>query len=486
MNGKKVFSNIIWRFFERFGAQGVTLIVSIVLARLLDPQVYGTVAIVTALISILEVFIDSGLGNALIQKLHADDLDFSSVFYFNLAVCLILYAILFFCAPAIAAFYKIDELTALIRVLGLTLIISGVKNIQQAYVAKNMLFKRFFFATLGGTIGAAVVGILMALKGYGVWAVVAQHLFNATVDTIILWVTVQWRPKRMFSFERLKGLFSYGWKLLAAQLLDTVYAKIRSLIIGKKYSSEDLSYYDRGEQIPTFISSSINTAIVSVLHSAMALEQENPESVKKMIKRGNVVSTYILMPALIGIAACAETLVSVVLTGKWLPCVPYLRIFCICYAFFPFHLTNLSAIKAMGRSDIFLKLEILKKVFQTILILVSMQFGVIYMAYSLLIDEFLSQIVNSWPCKKLVGYGYLEQMKDMLPNILLTGFMFVAVYFLNRLSCNKILLLIIQVVTGAIIYVFSSFLLKTEGFRTAKNLIIQLLQKRKNATNIDS
>ena len=243
---KSVISGFLWRFAERCGAQGVSFIVTIVLARLLNPNVYGTISIILVFTTVLQVFIDSGMGSALIQKKNADDLDFSSVFFFNMIMCSFLYLILFFVAPIIAIFYDDKTLTAVIRVLGLTLIISGIKNVQQAYVARTMQFKRFFFATLGGTLGAAIVGIGMAYSGYGIWALVVQQLFNATVDTIILWLTVKWRPKKMFSVERIRTLFAFGWKLLVSSLLDTVYNNIRQLIIGKMYSSSDLAYYNRG------------------------------------------------------------------------------------------------------------------------------------------------------------------------------------------------------------------------------------------------
>ncbi len=233
MNNKNVFSNFLWRFLERCGAQGVTFVVSIVLARLLDPSLYGTIALVTVFTTIMQVFVDSGMGNALIQKKDADDLDFSSVFWFNISMCSVMYLIMFFAAPLIAAFYKIPELTSIVRVLSLILVISGVKNVQQAFVSRNMLFKRFFFATIGGTIGAALIGIAMAYLGFGVWALVAQMLFNATVDTAILWITVKWRPKKLFSINRLKELFSFGWKLLVSSLIDTVYRDLTQLIIGK-------------------------------------------------------------------------------------------------------------------------------------------------------------------------------------------------------------------------------------------------------------
>ena len=280
----KALSGFFWRLMERFGAQGVTFVVSVVLARLLDPKVYGTVALIAVFTTILGVFVDSGMGNALIQKKDADDLDFSSVFYFNMAMCLTLYGLLFLASPWIARFYEMPELTPVIRVTGLTLVVSGVKNIQQAYVSKHLLFKRFFFATLGGTLGAAVLGIWMAYRGYGVWALVAQGLFNTTVDTIILWVTVKWRPKWMFSFERLKGLFSYGWKLLASSLMDTVFNRLRQLVIGKMYTPENLAFYEKGGNFPYLLTNNINSSIDSVLLPVMSKAQDNRETVKNMTR----------------------------------------------------------------------------------------------------------------------------------------------------------------------------------------------------------
>ena len=223
---QKVISNLIWRFMERCGSQVISFVVSVVLARLLAPELYGSIALVTVITSVLQVFVDSGMANALIQKKDTDDLDYSSVFYFNLVFCLILYIGLFFAAPLISRIYKDLSLVPVIRVLGLTLVVSGVKNVQQAYVSKTMQFRRFFFATLGGTVFSAVVGIGMAYGGCGVWALVMQQLLNAAVNTAILWVTVGWKPKRMFSFRRLAGLISFGWKLLVSALLDTVYNKL--------------------------------------------------------------------------------------------------------------------------------------------------------------------------------------------------------------------------------------------------------------------
>lgn len=476
-NKISVFSNFIWRFAERCGAQGVSFIVSIVLARLLTPDAYGTVALVTVITAILQVFVDSGLGSALIQKKDADDLDFSTVFYFNFSVCIVLYIGMFFAAPYIAGFYNQPELVSLVRVISLTLIISGVKNIQQSYVSRNLLFKRFFYATLGGTIFSAVLGIVMAYYGYGVWAIVAQQLSNAAIDTLILWITVKWRPKFMFSFNRLKGLLSFGWKMLASALLDTVYNNLRQLIIGKLYSPADLAFYNKGDQLPNLIVSNINSSIDSVLLPVMAKEQDNSEQVKMMTRKAISVSTYIMAPLMMGFACVAPVLIELVLTAKWLPCVPFLRIFCITYMFYPIHTANLNAIKAMGRSDLFLKLEIIKKAVGLILILSSMKFGVMAMAYTSLALSFISQIINTWPNRRLLNYGYLEQLKDILPGILLAVFMGAAVSFLKYLPLNNILILLLQVVSGAVIYIGGSAVLKIESFQYILEMVKPLLSK---------
>ena len=454
----------MWRFLERFGAQGVTFVVSIILARLLDPEVYGIVAIVTVFTAILNVFIDSGLGNALIQKKDADDLDFSSVFFFNMFMCVALYLLLFAAAPFIARFYKMPLLTPVIRVMSLTVIISGVKNVQQAYVSKHLLFKRFFFATLGGTIGAAVLGIWMAYKGYGVWALVAQGLFNAAVDTLILWITVKWRPKMMFSFERFKGLFSFGWKLLVSQLIDTVYNNLRQLIIGKLYNADNLAFYNRGYMLPNVFVGNVNTAIDSVLFPVMSNAQDNVESVRAMTRRSIQVSSYLMWPIMLGIAAVSKPLVVVLLTEKWLPCVPYVIIFCVSYAFMPMETANLNAIKALGRSDIFLRLTVIKKVVGFIILIATMWFGPLIMAASNLFFSIVNQIINAWPNRKLLKYSYGQQIADILPSILLSGAMFGAVWCVQYLNLGNFLTLLIQIVIGVAVYMVGSKILRIESF----------------------
>ena len=468
---KTVFSGLFWRFAERFGAQGVSLVVSVVLARLLDPGVYGTVALVTVFTNILETFADSGFGNALIRKKDADDLDFSTVFWFNTGISCLLYLLMFILAPSIARFYSDPALTSVVRVLSLTLVVFGVKNLLQAFVSRNMLFRKFFFATLGGTIGAAVIGIRMAYAGFGIWALIAQQLFNTLMDTIILWISVRWKPRRNFSFSRLKELFGYGWRILASGVIDKVYNELRQLIIGKLYTTTDLANYNRGRQFPNMLVTNINTAIDSVLLPALANEQDDRVRVKMMTRRAIKVSVYVLAPLMIGLICTADPLVRLMLTEKWLPCIPYLRIFCITYIFYPIHTANLNAIKAMGRSDIFLKLEIAKKAVGLIALFATMRLGVMAMAYSLLFTSLASQVINSWPNKKLLDYSYFDQMKDILPSVLLAAVMGAVVYPVIFLPVPDAVKIVLQVITGAVVYITESKLLKPDSYEYLKDAV---------------
>ncbi|CAI3341644.1 lipopolysaccharide biosynthesis protein [Enterococcus cecorum] len=479
MNKKIIIESFVWRLGERIGAQLVSFVVSIILARLLSPKDYGTIALVMVFTVILQVFVDSGFGTALIQKKNADDLDYSSVFYFNIIACLILYGLIFFTAPLISKFYSDPNLILIIRVLGLTIIITGVRAIQQAYVSRNMLFKRFFFSTLGGTLISAVIGLFLAFSGYGVWALVAQQLSNSFFDTLILWITVDWRPKLIFSWKRLKALYSFGWKLLVSALLDTIYSNLRNLIIGKIYSPSDLAYYNQGDKLPKLIITNINTSIDSVLLPTMSNYSDNVEKIKHMTRRSIRISTYIISPILFGLAACSEQLISILLTDKWLACVPYLRIFCITYAFWPVHTANLSAINAMGRSDLFLRLEIIKKVIGLTLLFTTMWFGVMIMAYSLLVSSILSQIINAWPNRRLLNYGYIDQLHDFLPNILISAIMSIIVYLMGFLNLNSYSLLFIQIVIGIFFYISVSAICKLEQFEYLYNSISELIKKRR-------
>lgn len=477
VTGEKVVSNLGWRFAERCGAEGVSLLVSIVLARLLAPEAYGIVALVTVVTGILQVFVDSGMASALIQKKDADELDFSTVFFFNIVFCMVLYIGLFFFSPLLAKWYKQPELTPVIRVLGLTVVISGVKNVQHAYVSRHLQFKRFFFATLTGTVIAAVVGIIMAYLGFGVWALVAQHLTNTLIDTVFLWFTTKWHPTRAFSFRRLKQLVSYGWKLLVAALLSTIFNDINQMVIGLKYSTADLSFYNKGKQFPSKVVSNLNTSIDSVLFPVMSSVQSDKERVKAMTRRAIKTSTFLTFPLMMGFAVTAQSFVKLLLTEKWLPCVPFLYIFCFTYACMPIHTANLNAMKAMGRSDIFLKLDIIKKIMSLGVLAATIPFGVLAIALGQVAISILSQIINAFPNRKLLNYSYMMQLKDIAPAFLLAAAMGGCIYPIRWIGLPDVATICLQVLIGIIIYLVGSAVFKVDSFHYLYSIVKPRLKK---------
>ena len=476
---QKVFSGLFWRFLERGGSQIVTLLVTIILQRLLEPTMYGTVSKVTVITAILLVFVDSGMANALIQKKDPDDLDFSSVFYFNIFFCLLLYLALFLLSPWLSVVFREPGLTPVLRVLGLTLIVAGLKNVQEAYVKKTMQFKRFFFATLGGTLFSGALGIVLALRGFGVWALVAQQLSNAAVNTAILWLTIPWRPKRMFSWRRLQGLLSYGWKLLVASLIDQGYQKIYLIITGILQGNAEMAFFEKGQNWPNLLMDSVNTTMDSVLLPALSAEQERKERLRSMTRRAIQIGSFVIMPLLAGFAASATPLVRLLVTEKWLPTVPYLRIFCVIYAFYPMHLANLNAIKALGRSDMFLLLEIVKRGLELVILLCTVRHGAYVMALGLLGSELASQGINAWPNGRLIDYSYWKQLKDIAPILLLSLLMAACVYGLSFLALPDALILLIQIMLGVGIYAGGARLLKLDSFDYLIGTIRNLILKKK-------
>lgn len=474
---KSVFLGLMWRFLERCGAKGIQFIVQIILARILTPDDYGIIGLIAVFISILTVFAQSGLGQALVQRKDADDTDFSTVLYFSLGFSIVLYVLLYFLSPLIANFYNLPQLTSVIRVLGIVIIINAVNGVQQAYVQKHMLFKKFFFVTLIGTSISAILSIIAAYKGFGVWALVVQQISNQLINTIILFIFVKWRPVLKFSITKMKNLFSYGWKLLCSALIDTVYNNIYSLIIGKYYSPSELGYYNRGKQFPMLIIENINSAIDSVLFPTLSNAQDKREYLKAITRRSIVTSTFLIFPAMAGLAAIAKPITILLLTDKWLPAVPFIQYCCFTYAFWPVHTANLQAIKAVGRSDIFLKLEIIKKIIGVIILVVTLPYGLSVMMIGRCVATLISSFINAFPNKKLLGYSYTEQLKDMLPSFVLSLVMLACICFVTLLPINSIIQLIIQIVFGISIYISLAKLFKLECFEYIFKLVKQFTKK---------
>ncbi|MBR5022767.1 MAG: lipopolysaccharide biosynthesis protein [Oscillospiraceae bacterium] len=467
----KTISGIFWKFMERIGAKVISSIVSIVLARLLLPEDYAAIALVMVFINLSDILINSGFSSSLVQKKDADDVDFSSVFYISLILSIVLYIVIFICAPLISVFYDMPILTPVTRVIGIKVIISAINATQQAYVSREMTFKKFFFATLIGTLISAFIGIIMAYNGLGVWALVTQHLSNLTIDTIVLWFTVKWRPQKTFSFKQVKKLLNFGWKILASDLLNAVFNDLRTILIGKSYSADQLAYYSKGKEYPNTIVTSINSSLNMVLFSAISKEQENIDVVKLMVRRSLKLASYIIFPVMIGFAAVAESFVHVFLTEKWLTVILFLQVYCFAFAFSPLLSINLQLIKAMGRSDLSIKIEIIKKIVGLAILCVTLFIGVEAIAIGSLVSQILYYLLNSFPNKKLIKYSVLEQLKDIFPNFLISIIMFIAVYSLGFLMEYGMGLMILQISLGVLVYLLMSLISKNESFFYILNMV---------------
>jgi len=478
---KSTLSGMIWKFAERIGAQLVSTVVAIVLARLLTPDDYAIIGIVTIFFTFANVFISSGFNTALIQKKDSDIKDYSTVLYISIAFSLVLYAILFFTAPLIASVYKTPLLTAVIRIMGLTLIVNAVKSVLCAYVSSTLQFRKFFYSTIIGTVLSAFVGIIMALNGFGPWALVAQQMTNTCIDTLILFITTRVRFMLVFSWRRLKRLFNYSWKILVSSLISVIYDEINPLIIGIRFSGADLSYYTKGKSFPTLISNTISDTFSAVLFPVISKLQEDTEAVLRYTRRFMKVSSYLIFPLMVGFLAVSDNFVSVVLTDKWMPASIYIQIFCLSYMFNIIQNGNLQAIRAIGRSDIILILEIIKKglYFAVILSFVLLSDKPEMLAITSIINTLIATAVNTYPNRKLIGYRYRMQIMDILPNLLSALVMGAAVYAMNFISMNKLLLLILQVLAGAAVYIVISIVTRNENFKYFLDMIKKILKKGK-------
>lgn len=473
-----VISSLLWKFLERAGTQGVQFVIQIVLARILCPEDYGILAVLTAFIALANVFVQSGFNTSLIQKKDADEADFSSVFWLSLFVSLLLYIILFFAAPFIARFYRNDILAPVLRVLSLTLFFGALNSVQSAMVSRTMQFRKFFFSSMGGALGSGIIGIILACNGFGVWALVFQQLANNLLISVILWITVKWRPRFVFSLKKVKGLFSFGWKILSSNLMAVFVQHIYNLFIGRFYSSSDLGIFTRGEQFPTLIATNLDGSIQSVMLPTLSSHNENVEDVKRLTRRFISTSCFCLFPCMFGMAAIAKNLVLILLTEKWLPCVPFLQLSCLYFAIWPIHTANLTAINAMGRSDLYLKLEIIKQSIGVFVLFATLKINLLAIVIGRVLFGFSAAFINAYPNKKLLNYSYFEQFSDIFPLLLISLVMAVGVYFLNFLHLPAIIVLLIQIVTGVLIYIFLSKLFRIEAFGYLIQTLNEFKQKR--------
>lgn len=463
IQSRTVISSMIWKLMERFSTQIVSFVISIILARILSPDEYGIIAIIIIFINLANVIIDGGLNTALIQKKNADQTDFSTIFWFCLFLSVILYVILFLSAPFIARFYDNDILVPVLRVLSLVLFANSFNSIQRAFVSRHMLFKKLFWVNAVAILISGTIGIVMAYNGYGVWALVGQALSNPIVCCLMMWMTIKWRPTFEFSKNRFSVLFDYGWKIFLTNFIVAVYEDIRGLVIGKVYQPSALAFFDRGKSLPNLLMANITSSINTVLLPAFAEEQDDKARVKQMMRRSVQVTYFFVLPLLIGFFFAAENIILVLLTEKWLPAVPFIQIFCIVFMLMPIQNINMTAIKSLGYSNITLKLEVVKKIIEAVILVVSFMINVYAVAWGIVLYNIICIFINLTPCKKLVDYGFKDQMKDITPILIASLVMGVAVFGCSFLHFNSIVVLFLQIIVGIIIFYAASRLLKIES-----------------------
>lgn len=463
----KLLNGLLWKFLERFGVQGVQFVLQIILARLLSPEHYGVLSIMVIFTTLANVFIQNGFNTALMQDKDVTEEDYSSVFWVTLIVATILYGVLFVTAPLIGYFYEMPAIVTPFRVIALMLFPGVINSIQLAKTSRELNFKKVFYGNIGGILVSGFVGIAMAYAGAGLWALVVQTVLNVLIATVVMWFIVDFRPKLYCDFSRVTKLFSFGWKLLVSSLIDTLYQDLSSLIIGKKYDSGTLGYYNRGKQFPQFVISAISSTVQSVMLPAMAEKQDEKQNVKQLMRNSIIVSSYLVFPMMAGLVGIAPTLIPLLLTEAWIPSVPYMQIFCISMAFHPVHVCNLQAINAMGRSDIFLKLEILKKgIGITALVIAVVGFETpVAIAMTGVFTTFISCFINAYPNKKLIDYSYFEQMKDYLPAFVASVVMCIVVMGVGQMDGSLLLRLFVQILVGISVYAILSVVFHLQGFQ---------------------
>ena len=474
---KSAFGGMVWKFSERVCARLVSLVVSIVLARILVPEDYSLVSIVAIFFVLCNVFISGGMNTALIQKKDADELDYSTVLWATLAVALVMYAGMFACAPLIAGLYNKPQLVAVIRVMGLTFFINAFKSVLSAFTSSHLQFRKFFFSTIIGTVISAFVGITMALRGFGAWALVAQEMTNSLIDTLVLLLTTELRIRLRFSKERLRGLLSYGLKNFLSAILHTIYEQVSPLIIGLRFSPSDLAFYTKGRTFPEIINTTLSDTLAAVLFPVLSRVQDNLEDVLGITRRYVKSVSFILFPVMLGMLAVSDSFVILLLTEKWLPAAIYIRIFCVTYIFDLMDVGAVQAIRAIGRSDIILIQEIVKKAayFVVLIGFVFLSSSPEVMAVSALVCTLIGVVVTSVPNRKLIGYRYSWQIFDILPNLVLSGCMCFIVRLIGRLPISVGILLPIQIVSGITVYVSLSIITKNESFHYLLNFGKQIL-----------
>lgn len=475
---KKTAKGIVYKAIEKIGTQLVSLVISILLARLLSPDDYGEIALVMVVIAFLDVFINNGLSTAVVHKKNAEEIDFSTCFWSSLGISFFFYGLLFFTAPLIATYFETPKLTVLLRVMGIQLFLLSIQSVQVAVISRTFRYRLLMLATVVSTFLSGIIGCVCAFSGFGVWALVVQSLALQFLLTLLLFIMLKWKPRFQFSFKRLSDQIRYSWKLLLVGIVDCIYVECRSLIIAKKYSSRDLSFYNKGAQFPKLVSDTLNQTIGSVLFPSMSMLQDQKDEVKELTRKSISFLTFVLFPMLFGLFSVGDSLIELLLTEKWLPCVPYLKILCIAYIFAPIQSVHKQTYKALNQNQTYFILNIVEKAVGICLLILFYPYGVFAIAVSFVAYHVVGLLLYAFFTRKILGYSVLQQLWDVLENLIPSVIMMVAVFALGEIFNTSLLFeLIVQIVIGIATYFLICFCLKN---RSLNYLFGFFRQRKKN------
>ncbi len=452
---QKTINGLFWSFIDSFANQGVQFIVGIILARILSPREFGLIGMLTIFIAISQSFVDSGFSNALIRKKNCTQEDYSTVFYFNLLVGLVFYLLLFVSAGSISNFFNEPQLSPLLKVLGIGVVLNAIGIIQRTILTKEINFKLQTRVSLVASISSGTIAVTMALLNYGVWSLVALTLSRFSLNTLFLWFWSKWKPLRTFNKESFNELFAFGSKLLISGLIDTIYQNIYYLIIGKYFSAQELGFYTRADQFKAFPSQNLNSIIGRVSYPVLSSIQDDKEKLKQAYRKIIRTTMFVTFCLMLGMAAVAKPMILTLIGEKWLPSEIYLQMLCFVGMFYPLHALNLNMLQVQGRSDLFLRLEIIKKTLAIPTIVIGIFFGIKLMIAGMMVNTLIAYYLNSFWSGKMIGYSFRQQVKDIFPSLLLALIMAATVFILgNFLVLAPITKLIVQVLCG-IVFIFA-------------------------------
>ena len=467
----KTVKGVVWSSIERFSTQGVQFLIMIIMARLLTPKDYGLIGMLAIFLAVAQSLIDSGFSQALIRKQDRTDVDNSTVFYFNIVVSSALYLILFIAAPFVADFYNQPELTSVMRVVCLGVILNSLAVVQRALLTVRIDFKTQAKASLSAAVISGCIGIVLAYCGFGVWSLVVQQLLNLSVNTLLLWIFSKWRPIAVFSWKSFHELFAFGSKMLASGLLDTLYRNIYPIVIGKLFSASSLGHYTRAQHFSEFPSSNVTGIIQRVTYPILCGIQDETERLEAVYRKFLKLSAFIIFPLMIGMSAVARPFIDIVLGAQWGFCGQLLQIICFAMMWYPIHAINLNLLQVKGRSDLFLRLEIIKKILGITVLCITAPFGLVVMCYGQIFNSIVALVINTYYTGKLINVGFIRQMKDLLPTLLLSLTMFGAILLVNGFIEVNMHRLVIGVLVGIIVYASGSYIFKFKELQTLFSLI---------------